>query len=207
MSDTFKNRYTYEILSRYLFDRATPPSNLVDNKLIRDSGAQPADKQIDANWYMKEGPGRFGFASLSPLVQAFFELDELGNYKYQLAGRAAPYTRDELVKKGGNGLIAGLDTSRLSIQQHDYSDGKDNFGERVFIWASTALSVGNNVQFYVDPSTGDRFIRNLSLQDPYYVDRALKQEDFDFSGGSREAQETADFTQSYIENYGDSNRI
>ena len=199
MNDKFENRYTYEILSRYIFDRATPPAELADSKLIRDSAAQASNKQIDAHWYITEGPGRFGFASLSPLIQAFFELDEQGEYKHQLNGRAVPYGRDELVTFTGAGLIPGLKSSKLFFQQFNYDDGGDNFGERVFIWGSSALSVGNSVQFHVDPTTGERFIRNLSLQDPNAVNSEQKQEDFDFVGGSEEAQKAANFGRSYVD--------
>ncbi len=173
-------QYTTEIISSYLFDQLSLPTNLVDNDLIRASNAKGDDVKIDATWYMTAGPGRFALPSLSPLVQAFFARDSQGNYLHQLAGRATPYTKSELANQSGTGLLP-IDTVQFEFQQYEYDDGADNIAERSYIWNSTGFSIPNVAQFYVDPSTGERSIGNLKIQSLHTIDsNRYPEENFDY---------------------------
>jgi len=60
------------VLQYFLYDKDATPTDLLDQNLIRPSGyVRPVD--IDVVDYMQSGAGRFAFASLCPLVQAFFQ--------------------------------------------------------------------------------------------------------------------------------------
>jgi hypothetical protein len=56
------NNYTQEIVYRYLFDRQTLQSELLDNGLIRGESVTHASStvQVSNSWYMgPQGPGIF----------------------------------------------------------------------------------------------------------------------------------------------------
>ena len=49
------NRYTSEIISSFLYNVLAKP-DLIDNGLIRPPSVDGKNVEIDANWYMTDGP-------------------------------------------------------------------------------------------------------------------------------------------------------
>jgi len=194
-------QYTEQIINQYLFDDDIKPTDLADVSLIRAKDAFGAPVEITANWYMTQGPGRFAHASLSPLVQAFFERDGSGNYVYQIPGQLAPYFKSDLVNDLGTGIIP-IDEIQFSFQQYEYDDGNDNFGERVFIWGTSGFTLSDEARFIVDPTTGERKILNLSIVTPHTVNNSIPEDNFDFEGGS-----LANISAEYSQDRMDTSRI
>ena len=65
-----------EVTSQYLYGSATPPSNLLDDSLIRPPLAPNtfgATIPVDVVWYMQSSGGRFALGPLSDVVKYFFE--------------------------------------------------------------------------------------------------------------------------------------
>lgn len=62
------------IVSRFLYGSDKPPTNLIDEALIRPEGVGSA-VEVDTASYMS-GPGRFATANRFELTKAFFTADE-----------------------------------------------------------------------------------------------------------------------------------
>ena len=66
-----------EMLSKYLWNqtKAPTPSDLNDERFIRENNVKGTPLNIDTNTYMQTGPGRFVSAADVPLFQDFFNAD------------------------------------------------------------------------------------------------------------------------------------
>lgn len=152
-----------EITNLYLYGQETTPNSeeLVDEQLIRPD-LDLEYKEINAVEYMNVDAGRFALGSMSALVKKFFSF--VGDIPGMEPG--VEYTKKEMAK------FLNLSKYGINVQQYSYDDGHDDFGERVYIWNSTAFKLNENVRFVVD-SDGTRHIENFSV-----VPR------FDFSGNN-----------------------
>lgn len=195
-----RKSYTEEIVYRYLFDRVEKPKNLISEDFIRDPSVEGTPvSDVSAAWYMSDdGPGRFALPSLSPLVQAFFAKDENGNYIHQLAARTDPmsgdalsYSKAELVKLDGSGLLAGETSIGFKYQQFEFDDAGrnpqgDDLAERVFIWNNSSFTLDKDVKFFVDPNDiNRRYIVDLKVVGRFSeTNKSVDRENFDFVGGN-----------------------
>ena len=151
--------YTSEILNSYLYNQTSKPTDLTNQSLIRPVGTvKGTDVVTDQTWYMTQGPGQYGYACLSPIVQAFFEKDDAGNYI-----NAIPITTSSRLDKTGVKALFPDVAIQFSIQQYDYDQGTAGYAERVFIWGSSGFSLDDAVRFHVD-ANGDRYIANLAVR-------------------------------------------
>jgi hypothetical protein len=122
-----------QITSLYLYGQSTPPSNLVDDGLIRvpetDPIFQPVTVAVDVVQFMTTGAGRFALATMSSLVRHFFSPD--ANDPFIPPGQ---YTKVQLA-----GLF-GLSEYGIDFQQYNYDDGNNDYAERTFIWNSSSFA-------------------------------------------------------------------
>jgi len=137
------------------------PENLADEALI-PTNSDPRTYEFSLNDYMTIGPGRFALASLSTLVQEFF------NNTPDPQGQRQVYTIEELQQ-----ILTGSATFPLS--QLDYDDGQDDPVERTYIFNNQTYSLGEDVRFVVE-ANGERYIEDLSIV-------PVGNDNFDFVGG------------------------
>lgn len=155
-----------KVTNLFLYGKETVPDNLVDGTLIRPKDLQNKVRTtVDMNEYMTTGPGRFASPASFEVIKQFF------------SSLLAPgvYTKQELFDK------FGLDTIELrsvSIHQALYDDGKDDYVERAYIWATTAFQIHEDARFVVE-ATGNRYISNFGIV-PYSNNNNT--ESFDFMG-------------------------
>jgi len=115
-----------EVTNLFLYGNAATPANLVDDTLIRPAGGPGASLDVDLNWYMTDGPGRFALGSMHPLVERFFTDESLD----QLLEIGEEYNVQGLV------IALGLPQDEfygISLRQVNYDDGEDDYAERAYI--------------------------------------------------------------------------
>jgi hypothetical protein len=156
-----------KIISLYLYGTETPPANLVDDGLIRETVATTTlDTPLSSYDYMTTGAGRFAKASQFGVVAAFF------NNSNTLAVNTEGYTLGEIL------FELGLPSSatELIINQRNYvtpfADIND-YLERVLIFNNGVFAIENSsaLRFYVD-ADGTRHIDGLKI--------VPQEENFDF---------------------------
>jgi hypothetical protein len=135
-----------DIMNWFLYGKATQPSNLIDDALIRPASATVAI-QVDRSEFMA-GPGRFALGSQFPLVQDFFADTTLP---------PGTYTKQQL------GARHGLSFYGLAFQEGDFDDGSGDYGERTFIWGSVAFQISDSAKFVVG-ANGKKEIENFSVE-------------------------------------------
>jgi len=152
-----------EMTNLYLYGSLhETPEDLADEGLIPTT-SNPRTHTFSLGDYMTIGPGRFAVASLSPIVQSFFN-DTLPDPQ----GQHVVYSLSELQQ-----IISG--GAQFTISQLAYDDGQDDRLERAYIFNNQAYTLASGVQFVVEPD-GTRYIENVSIV-PTGVDN------FDFEGG------------------------
>lgn len=141
-----------EVTNKFLYGQLTTPTPdaLADAVWIRSDTIPIADREmaVDAVEYM-QGPGRFALAAMSDLVKKFFAF--VGDIPDVISGK-------EYDKAGIADLLGltGADYG-ISFQQYTYDDGNNDYGERVYIWGSTAFKLSDGAKFIVD-ADGKRHI-------------------------------------------------
>lgn len=154
----------FEVMNYYLYGQTSIPTDLKDPALIRSPGATVAPLDVNVAEYMSSGPGRFASPALFDVVQQFF-----------LASSGVPagrYTKEQFAED-----ILGLTSYGIAQNQYNYSDGTDDYAERVFIWNTVSFMIADGAEFVIDPS-GDRWIENFAIEP-----REGVIENFDFIGG------------------------
>ncbi|MGK6321336.1 calcium-binding protein [Sphingomonas sp. DT-204] len=100
--------------------------------------------------------GRFALPSQFDLIQLFFSSSNVP-IKIDENGVATFYSKAEIAG------FFGLDSYGLTVQQYLYSDGINDYAERVLLWNTGAFKISDDVQFWVD-ADGNRHIENLAIQ-------------------------------------------
>jgi Ca2+-binding RTX toxin-like protein len=150
-----------EITSLYLFGTKTPPSNLIDDALIRAAGIK-TETSVNINEYMTEGPGRFANPAFFDEVKLFFS--------GAISLPPGSYSEAEIRP------LLGTNQAIIAERSWAYDDGNGDYGERTYIWNSVAFEIDDSARFVVAPN-GDRYIENFAVI-PYSVSG---HENFDFS--------------------------
>ena len=152
-----------EILARYLWNQETAPSpsELVDDKWIRDASAKGDALMIDAQEYMKHGGGRFVSAADFELFKNFFSSEfSAGSYDFismwnilKPDDRLDPkITNDEKVKK-----------FTRAISQYMTGVGSSDYLTRAFIFGSTGFTIDFDSIKFVVKADGTKEIQGLKI--------------------------------------------
>jgi hypothetical protein len=164
-----------QVTKYYLYGKDAIPTDLVDNALIRPTLITP-HVDVDAVTYMAD-TGRFALASMSELVKQFFAYT--GDIPGVIPGVA--YTKADIA-----GFL-GIANYAINFQQYSYDDGKGDYGERIYVWGSTAYKISDDARFIMD-ADGKRHIENCAVIPRFDVtekDNNLK-ENFDFKSDNLE---------------------
>jgi Ca2+-binding RTX toxin-like protein len=163
-----------EILARYLWNQKTAPSpsELVDDKWIRDAAALGDALIIDANEYMTHGAGRFVSAANFEFFKDFFKADNLsaGTYNFSAMWKSL---RPGITERPQN----KFDTD---VYQYMTGIGSSDYITRAFIFGSTSFTADLASLVFVVHADGSREIQGLKI---IPSKNPAKEENFDFKGG------------------------
>ena len=177
-----------EMLSKYLWNqtKAPTPSELNDERFIRENNVKGTPLNIDTNTYMQTGPGRFVSAADVPLFQDFFNAD--------LA--AGTYTHDEIWK-----MLRPISKDEVQnlyikdVSQYYTGIGSPDYITRAFIFGSTKFAIDLSQVKYIVNENG-KTIQNVKfLPSQLLSDNTKHKENFDFEG----AGELINFLNSHFE--------
>lgn len=146
-----------EITNLYLYGTKTTPDDLLSESRIRPVSATTSVK-VNINDYMAE-VGRFASPAFFKLIEKFFS-----------SGSIVPSSYTEAQMR----QMLDVDEKFIVQKQWAFSDGTDDYAERVYIWNSVAFEIDDASLFVVD-ANGDRRIENFAII-PLNRDR----ENFDF---------------------------
>lgn len=138
------------MMSRYLFNRDTPPDDLVDESLIRGCSEIGAPVLVDANDFMVNGGGRFMSVARFNMVRRFLSGDD---YSPLQAGRS--YTTSEIFSAYGIENKFGLEQYYYGLSDPDYMD-------RAFVFGSSEFKINDDAKFVVN-ADGTREIKNIQV--------------------------------------------
>jgi RTX calcium-binding nonapeptide repeat (4 copies) len=185
-----------EIVRRYLYGRAGESSvpDLLSSDRIRAPQAGQANRVgISLSSYMDptSGAGRFATGAMFELVNIFFlQLSGLTNWPsgapetYKgydtasyLSANLAPgrYTKQQLAE------IFSLDSYGFVMQQHGFSDARDDRAARTFIYGSSQYALGD-VTFVVE-ANGNRYVEDFSVAPRYLSANRPEADNYDYDGG------------------------
>ena len=177
-----------EMLSKYLWNqtKAPSPSELNDDRFIRENNVKGTPLNIDTNTYMQTGPGRFVSAADVPLFQDFFNAD--------LA--AGTYTHAEIWKKLRPTLKDKVQNLYIKdVSQYYTGIGSPDYITRAFIFGSTKFAIDLSQVKYIVNENG-KTIQNVKiLPSQLLSDDPKHKENFDFEG----AGELINFLNSHFE--------
>jgi hypothetical protein len=160
------------VISRYLYDKDSPPANKADVALIRPNNTKGQPISVNTIDYMAT-VGRFARASEFPVVQWFFNLFNSIPPKLDSNGNITYYTKSDLRS------LFGFQNFFLDLQQYQYSDSLyDDLGVRTLIWNSTLFSLTDKVEFWVDVD-GQKSIKNFAIVPTQVADRNWPRENYD----------------------------
>jgi hypothetical protein len=178
------------VTNLYLYEELTTPNSneLLNSNLIRpelnvpDTAETASDinsninlvtVEVDALPYMETGSGRFANGSQFALVKGFL-----------YPGLGITLNPGVYNKKQINQFIYQnqLTSFTANIEQRNYEDNVDDFGERVYTWNSSVFSLPDDVEFVVNPDL-TKEIRNFRIEPNRFPELNLK-ENFDFNTAS-----------------------
>ena len=175
-----------QILARYLWDQdeAPLPSELSDEKWIRDNNAKGTALEIDKTEYMTQGAGRFVSAANFQFFEDFFESKNLkpGSYDFKsMWNELRPNQKNTLLDENGN-----VDNSKFRTDVYQYNTGvnSSDYITRAFVFGSTKFQANiSDIEFVVNED-GSKELKNLIIS-PYVGkdDNKDDGENFDFKGG------------------------
>lgn len=160
-----------EITRTYLFGSSGLPISRVDSDLVRDLSVT-TKFEVDINGYMKNGAGRFATGQQFDFIQDFFTADIAAfaaNPNFQFG---VPMSKNFVAQE-----LFGYSFFGLLIDQTNYRDDTNDYGERVYIFNSGAFKVADEASFIVE-SDGRRYIDNYAI----VPDEINSDENFDFEG-------------------------
>lgn len=188
---------TNELMTNlYLYGQNTTPADLASDKWIRpaDDMATQSDNihiDIDITGFMTEGPGRFAFAALSPLVQRFLGAIPISVTNFppgtETATGGHSLTAEQLYIAMGIPSGVGISTENpnnptqrifvhegFTIRQSNYLDNNfSDVGSRTYIYHSENFGFSPDTRFVIE-ANGARHITNLKI--------IPLQDNFDFAG-------------------------
>ena len=152
-----------EILARYLWNQETAPSpsELVDDKWIRDASAKGDALMIDAQEYMTHGGGRFVSAANFEFFKNFFSSEfSAGSYDFismwnilKADDPLSPeISNDKKIKK-----------FTKSISQYMSGVGSSDYLTRAFIFGSTGFTIDFDSIKFVVKADGTKEIQGLKI--------------------------------------------
>ena len=152
-----------EILARYLWNQETAPSpsELVDDKWIRDASAKGDALMIDAQEYMTHGGGRFVSAADFELFKNFFSSKfPAGSYDFismwNILKADDPLSQeisnDQKIKK-----------FTRAISQYEIGIGSSDYLTRAFIFGSTGFTIDFDSIKFVVKADGTKEIQGLKI--------------------------------------------
>ncbi|AHN28798.1 Alkaline phosphatase [Snodgrassella alvi wkB2] len=152
-----------EILARYLWNQETAPSpsELVDDKWIRDASAEGDALMIDAQEYMTHGGGRFVSAANFEFFKNFFSSEfSAGSYDFismwnilKADDPLSPeISNDKKIKK-----------FTKSISQYTTGIGSSDYLTRAFIFGSTGFTIDFDSIKFVVKADGTKEIQGLKI--------------------------------------------
>jgi len=157
---TYTHLSNVEMTNLYLYGQDETPEDLATDAILRNSDVETTI-DVDVNYYMDTGAGRFSTGATSTLVDMFFNATSLPTN--------ISYTKQQMATLLGIG-----NAYATNITQWQVGDSTDDYAERVYIYNSTAFEVTDSARFTVD-SDGTRHITNFAL-----LPRTDVQENFDF---------------------------
>lgn len=171
-----------EMLSKYLWNqtKAPTPSELNDERFIRENNIKGTPLNIDTNTYMQTGPGRFVSAADVPLFQDFFNADlAAGTYTHdEIWKMLRPISKDEVQ----NLYIKDVSQYYTGIGLPDYSP---DYITRAFIFGSTKFAIDLSQVKYIVNENG-KTIQNVKILPAQLLsDDPKHKENFDFEGAGK----------------------
>ena len=166
-----------EMLSKYLWNqtKAPSPSELNDDRFIRENNVKGTPLNIDTNTYMQTGPGRFVSAADVPLFQDFFNADLT----------PGTYTHAEIWKKLRPTVKIVQNSYTKDVSQYYTGIGSPDYVTRAFIFGSTKFTIDLSQVKYVVSESG-KHIQNVKfLPTQLLSDLPEHKENFDFEGGGK----------------------
>jgi len=166
-----------EMLSKYLWNqtKAPTPSDLNDERFIRENNVKGTPLNIDTNTYMQTGPGRFVSAADVPLFQDFFNADLT----------PGTYTHAEIWKKLRPTVKIVQNSYTKDVSQYYTGIGSPDYVTRAFIFGSTKFTIDLSQVKYVVSESG-KHIQNVKfLPTQLLSDLPEHKENFDFEGGGK----------------------
>ena len=139
------------VVSRYLFNTDTPPSNLTNESIIRNEGQQGDRISVDANEYMTTGGGRFAGVERFNFVRNF-----LASNDYKGILPAGVYTTSELL------VAYGITDNLLAVQQYYQGVYDSDYAQRAYVFGSGNYKINDDALFYVNEN-GTREISNICV--------------------------------------------
>jgi Ca2+-binding RTX toxin-like protein len=166
------------ITNMYLYANTIKPKNLLIDSVIRKPDVKDAYQstiEVDMASFMKDGPGRFANGSQSKIVMEFFKTNN-SFIKPKQYGVYQEYTKDEIIKILFGKVDAVTQTaSNIRLQQYDFTDTKNDLGERTYVWGSSGFTISKDAIFVIE-ADGTRHIKNYAIH-------ALD-DNFDFTSGN-----------------------
>ncbi|WP_232617308.1 calcium-binding protein, partial [Snodgrassella alvi] len=159
-----------EILARYLWNQETAPSpsELVDDKWIRDASAKGDALIIDANEYMTHGGGRFISAADFGMFKKFFNSERIlseGNYDFLSMWEMIYKEKIDLCTREGAEKYKDIKNNifKLPISQYIAGVGSSDYLTRAFIFGSTGFTIDFNSIKFVVKADGTKEIQGLKI--------------------------------------------
>lgn len=156
------------VTNMYLYGQETTPDNKVSNEWIRGKN-ETTSITISIPTLMESGPGRFAIGAQFELVRKFFE--DGANVLAPNDESNPFYTKSEVATE------LGLDRYDFVLDNSDFRDGVNDYGERTFVFGTQSYQI-NDAKFIV---SSDGTVR---IEDFGVLPRQNDYEDnFDFDGG------------------------
>jgi Ca2+-binding RTX toxin-like protein len=159
-----------EILARYLWNQKTAPSpsELVDDKWIRNAGAEGDALMIDAQEYMTHGGGRFISAADFGMFKKFFNSERSlseGNHDFLSMWKMIYNETIDLRTREGVDKYNEIkkDVFKTSISQYINGIGSSDYITRAFIFGSTSFTIDFDSIRFVVKADGTREIQGLKI--------------------------------------------
>ena len=152
-----------EILARYLWnqEKAPSPSELVNDKWIRDTSAEGDALMIDAQEYMTHGGGRFVSAADFKFFKDFFSSEfSAGSYDFISMWN---------ILRAENPINSELSNDKkvkrftTAISQYESGIGSSDYLTRAFIFGSTSFTIDFDSIKFVVKADGTREIQGLKI--------------------------------------------
>ncbi|WP_239362269.1 calcium-binding protein [Snodgrassella communis] len=159
-----------EILARYLWNQKTAPSpsELVDDKWIRNANAEGNALIINAQEYMTHGSGRFISAADFGMFKKFFNSERSlseGNHDFLSMWKMIYNETIDLCTREGVDKYNKIknEVFKTAISQYTTGIGSSDYITRAFIFGSTSFTIDFDSIRFVVKADGTREIQGLKI--------------------------------------------